>query len=226
MIKIENLSKSYSKNKVLENINIEFLTGRIYGIVGENRAGKTTLFRCISGLENYTGVIISDLFPLKNHLGLLLTDPYFFSKITGEEYIRLLCNARGKTNIDIKSKNIFDLPLNEYASTFSTGMKKKLALTAILLQDNKYFILDEPFNGVDIQGNILLTELILKLKELNKIVLLSSHIFSTLIDICDAIYFMQKGQEIRLVQKQDFNLLEQELKNSCIGSKIEQLNLK
>jgi ATPase subunit of ABC transporter with duplicated ATPase domains len=87
--------------------------------------------------------------------------------ITGKEYIRLLCNARGKTNLDIDSKNIFDLPLNQYASTYSTGMKKKLAITAILLQENDYFILDEPFNGVDIQSNVILTEIILKLKELN-----------------------------------------------------------
>jgi ABC-2 type transport system ATP-binding protein len=64
---------------------------------------------------------------------------------------------------------------------------KKLALTAILLQENKFFILDEPFNGVDIQSNIIITELIIKLKELGKTILISSHIFSTLNDTCDEI---------------------------------------
>jgi ABC-2 type transport system ATP-binding protein len=64
---------------------------------------------------------------------------------------------------------------------------KKLALTAILLQENKFFILDEPFNGVDIQSNIIITEIIIKLKELGKTILISSHIFSTLNDTCDEI---------------------------------------
>ena len=92
MIKIKGLSKSYGNNEVLKNISLEFSRGKVYGVVGENGAGKTTLFRCIAGLESYSGEIFSDIVPLKNHLGLLLTDPFFFSKITGKEYIRLLCN--------------------------------------------------------------------------------------------------------------------------------------
>jgi ABC-2 type transport system ATP-binding protein len=83
MIKIENLSQFYGKKQVLNSINLEFKKGKIYGIVGENGAGKTTLFRCISGLENYKGNILSDYTELKDHLGLLLTEPFFFSKITG-----------------------------------------------------------------------------------------------------------------------------------------------
>jgi len=226
MIKINGLSKSYSNNEVLKNISMEFSKGKAYGIVGENGAGKTTLFRCIAGLESYNGEIISDITPLKNHLGLLLTDPFFFSKITGKEYIRLLCNARGKTSLELDSKNIFDLPLNQYASTYSTGMKKKLAITAILLQENEYFILDEPFNGVDIQSNIILTEIILKLKELNKIVVISSHIFSTLSDTCDEIHLLRKGEQIKSFQKTEFKNLEQEMKEITIGNRIEKLELK
>ena len=160
MIKIKKLSKFYGKNQVLNSIDLEFKKGKIYGIVGENGAGKTTLFRCLSGLENYKGTITSDYTKLKDHLGLLLTEPFFFSKITGKEYIRLLANARQMKLTNIEEKNIFDLPLNQYASTYSTGMKKKLALTAILLQQNDIFILDEPFNGVDIQSNLIITEII------------------------------------------------------------------
>jgi ABC-2 type transport system ATP-binding protein len=226
MIKIKGLSKSYGNNEVLTEINMEFSRGKVYGIVGENGAGKTTLFKCIAGLESYNGEIISEVQPLKNHLGLLLTDPFFFSKITGKEYITLLCNARDKKNINLDQKNIFDLPLNQYASTYSTGMKKKLAITAILLQENEYFILDEPFNGVDIQSNIVLTEIILKLKELDKIVLLSSHIFSTLNDTCDEIHLLRKGEQIKSVQKVDFKTLEQEMKDIIIGNRIEKLELK
>lgn len=226
MITINGLSKSYGKNEVLKNISMAFSKGKAYGIVGENGAGKTTLFRCIAGLESYDGDIISDMTPLKNHLGLLLTDPFFFSKMTGAEYIRLLCNARGKTHINIEDKNIFNLPLSQYASTYSTGMKKKLAITAILLQENTYFIFDEPFNGIDIQSNIILTEIILKLKELNKIVLISSHIFSTLSDTCDEIHLLRKGQQIKSVQKTDFKYLEQEMKEMTIGNRIDKLELK
>lgn len=226
MIKIKELSKLFGNKEVLKNLSMEFSTGNVYGIVGENGAGKTTLFRCISGLESYSGEIISDVKPLKNHLGLLLTEPFFFSMMTGREYIRLLCNARGKTNVDIDSKNIFDLPLEQYASTYSTGMKKKLAITAILLQENEYFILDEPFNGVDIQSNIILTEIILKLKELNKIVIISSHIFSTLSDTCDEIHLLRKGEQIKSVNKTGFKDLEQEMKEITIGNLIKNLDLK
>lgn len=226
MIKISGLSKHYGSSEVLKNINLEFTKGRVYGIVGENGAGKTTLFRCIAGLESYNGKITSSFVPLKNHLGLLLTEPYFFSKITGEEYIRLLCYARGKKKIDLEEKNIFDLPLDQYASNYSTGMKKKLALTAILLQENEYFILDEPFNGVDIQSNIIITEIILKLKELNKIVLISSHIFSTLRETCDELHLLSKGEKIKSVKKSEFLNLEEEMRLITIGNRIDKLDLK
>ena len=223
MINIKNLSKKYGNKEVLNNINIQFDNGKVYGIVGENGAGKTTLFRCIAGLEKYEGEIISELNPLKNYLGLLLTEPFFFTKITGKEYIRLLCNARKKEVSNIDDKNIFDLPLNQYASTYSTGMKKKLALLAILLQDNQYFILDEPFNGVDIHSNIIIIDLIHKLKALGKTVIISSHIFSTLSDTCDEIYLLKDGQIVKKVFRENFNALELEMKEFTIGDKLEKL---
>lgn len=226
MIEILDLSKRYGTKKVLKNINLRFESGNVYGIVGENGAGKTTLFRCVTGLESYDGRIESDFEPLKNHLGLLPTEPFFFSKITGREYIQLFCNARKEKAANIESKNIFDLPLNQYASTYSTGMKKKLALTAVLLQKNEYFIFDEPFNGVDIQSNIIITEIIHKLKSLGKTVIISSHIFSTLSETCDEIHLLGDGKLIKTVQKTDFSELEAEMKEISIGNKIEQLELR
>jgi ABC-2 type transport system ATP-binding protein len=226
MIKIEKLSKFYGKKQVLNAINLEFKKGRIYGIVGENGAGKTTLFRCISGLESYKGLISSDFNKLKEHLGLLLTEPFFFSKITGKEYIQLLANARQIKLSNIEDKNIFNLPLNKYASTYSTGMKKKLALTAILLQKNDVFILDEPFNGIDIHSNLMITEIINKFKELEKTVIISSHIFSTLAETCDEIYLMKNGEIVKKVAQVDFNNLEKEMKKFTIGNQIDKLELK
>ena len=226
MIRITNLSKNFGSHPVLKHLDLELHTGRVYGIVGENGAGKTTLFNCIAGIEQFEGSIESEKMPLKNQLGFLQTEPYFFSKITGREYLQLLCNARGKQLTDPDRRNIFNLPLDQYASTSSTGMKKKLALMAVLLQENDYYILDEPFNGVDIQSNLMITEIIHQLKKLGKMVLISSHIFSTLRDTCDAIYLLQDGHFTRKVAKEDFHSLELEMKQLSVGNKIEQLGLK
>lgn len=223
MLKIENLNKSYGKKQVLNSISLNLEKGKIYGIVGENGAGKTTLFRCISGMENYKGDIKSELIPLKDHLGLLFTDPYFFSKITGKEYIQLLLQGRKIICDDIESKNIFDLPLNQYAESYSTGMKKKLALTAILLQENDFFILDEPFNGVDIQSNFMIIEVIKKIKASGKTILLSSHIFSTLKEVCDEIHVLQNGAFVKKYEKDDFTLLEKEMSSIVFGNKLDAL---
>jgi ABC-2 type transport system ATP-binding protein len=226
MIKLTNLTKSYGSKRVLSNLNANFVEGKVYGIVGENGAGKTTLFRCIAGLEVYQGAVECANETLKNHLGMLFTEPHIFSKITGEEYINFLCQARNVEINDLKNKNIFDLPLNQYAATYSTGMKKKLAITAILLQQNEYFILDEPFNGVDIQSNIIITEVIHKLKSLNKIVIISSHIFSTLSETCDEIIVMKNGEFTQHVAKENFPQLEREMKEVSIGDRINKLDLK
>lgn len=226
MISIENLSKSYGNKIVLENINLKLKKGKVYGIVGENGAGKTTLFNCISGLEKYDGTINCEYKNIKESLGYLQTEPYYFSKITGLEYLQLLCNAKNLEQIDFIEKNIFDLPLNEYAIKYSTGMKKKLALTALLLQENKFFILDEPFNGVDIHSNIIITEIIQELKRLGKTILISSHIFSTLNETCDEILFLKNKSIYMQVEKAEFGTLEMEMKEYSIGNKIKKLNLK
>lgn len=225
-IRITALQKSFGPKEVLKDINAVFEPGRVYGIVGENGAGKTTLFRCIAGLEMYDGEIVADLEPLKNYLGLLFTKPFFFPKITGREYIALLCHARRIPAVDADTRNIFDLPLDQYASTYSTGMKKKLALTAILLQENQGFILDEPFNGVDIQSNILISDIIHKLRDLGKTLIISSHIFSTLSETCDEIHLLKDGTFQRKVEKADFGKLEREMREVFIGDKIEKLGLR
>lgn len=226
MIKIEKLTKFYGKKPVLNNINVSFKKGKVYGIVGENGSGKTTLFRCISGLEGFEGEIISEYNTLKNNIGLLLTEPFFFPRMTGKEYIQLLLNASHRKVENIDERNVFNLPLNTYASSYSTGMKKKLALTAILLQENDCLILDEPFNGVDIQSNMIIVEVIKKLKELGKTVLISSHIFSTLSETCDEIHVLKDGEFIKQVGKEDYFELESEMKAFALGDSINKLDLK
>lgn len=225
MIKIEQLSKNYGANKVLKNINLEFKKGEVYGIVGENGAGKTTLFKCIAGIEFFEGKIETEYSPLKDVLGFLPTDPVFMSRITAWEYLKLFCIARGIKKEGFEDQNIFELPLNQYAENYSTGMKKKLALMAILLQKNKVFILDEPFNGVDIQSNMLIAELIKKLKSMGKTIIISSHIFSTLKETCDHIYLLQKGEITRNVKPEQFDELEIEMKRRNINRTIDRLEL-
>lgn len=226
MIHIQNLSKSYGTRTVLNGISIQFEKGKVYGIVGENGAGKTTLFRCIAGLEQFDGVIDSLVQPLKNKLGYLAAEQFFFDKITGREYVQLLCNGRKIKVENLDLRNIFDLPLDQYAVEYSTGMKKKLALFAVLLQENEVFILDEPFNGVDIQSNIIITEIIHELKRLGKTIIISSHIFSTLKDTCDEVHLLQNGSITRSVKVDEFDQLENDMKQILVGDRIEKLNLR
>lgn len=226
MIQLKNIQKNYGNTHALKGIHLNFEKGKCYGIVGENGAGKTTLFKCLAGLESYEGNIDSILSPLKNHIGYLPTEPYFFSHMTGLEYLQLLCNARNIVMVNPEEKNIFDLPLQQYALTYSTGMKKKLALMALLLQGNEVLILDEPFNGVDIQSNILITEILHRLKEMGKTILISSHIFSTLAENCDEIHLLKEGCIVETAGRDRFAELEQSMKAITIGNKIERLDLK
>ena len=224
MVNIINLSKSYGNNKVLTNLNLELVSGQVAGMVGENGAGKTTLFKCIAGMENYEGRIEVKVNSLKESVGFLPTNPIFLSRITGWEYLKLLCVARKIKTENFEEQNIFDLPLNQYAETYSTGMKKKLALMGILLQKNEIYILDEPFNGVDIHSNMIISEIIKKLKAKQKTILISSHIFSTLSDCCDTIHLLKNGEISRMVTKEGFSTLDQEMQSFVVGDKVDRLD--
>jgi len=117
------------------------------------------------------------------------------------------------------------IPLNEYIEHYSTGMLKKLAFMALLLQKNDIYILDEPFNGVDIQSNIILSAVIQKLKLASKTVLISSHIFSSLQENCDEICVLNNGTIEETVRKEDFNRLGEQLKNEIVDRRLDQLEL-
>lgn len=221
MIEINGLHKTFGKNEVLRHIHFTFEKGKVYGIVGCNGSGKTTLFRCIAGIEKHSGKIQSDWIPLKKYLGFLSAEPYFIPKITGEEYVYLLSEARGIKIKNIETKNIFELPLKQYIHSYSTGMKKKLALTAVLLQNNECFIFDEPYSGLDLQSTVLLTEIIRRLKSLNKTILLSSHVFSTLADSCDEIILLEDGSFQQSIKREGFDKLKDEIEHKVIKKDID-----
>ncbi len=205
MIELKDLTKQFGRRLVLEKLSARFEPGKVYGILGPNGAGKTTLFRCIAGLEECSGLIESTHQPLKDHLGYLQTDPHFVPFMTGREYLILMMKARG---LKAEVHNPFGLPLDEYAGNYSTGMKKKLAFTGVLLQQNRYFILDEPYNGVDIQSSYAITDIILALRERGSLVLISSHIFSTLRDTCDELLLLQHHKLESPVVRADFDAFE------------------
>lgn len=215
-MKIINLSKKYGSNQVLNKINLSIEQGSIYGIVGLNGSGKTTLLKCIAGHESHEGEIIIPEWLNAKKVSLLETNPLLITKITGWEYLKLICIARKNDFEYFEKANIFDLPLQEYASSYSTGMKKKLALTGILLQHDDLLLLDEPFSGIDIQSNILIQDLLTKLKSKGSTIIISSHTFGTLENICDKIVHLTKEGKCILLQPDQFGTLEKELSQSIV----------
>ncbi len=225
MLAIENLSKQYGSKDVLHEISLSFKPGMVYGIVGENGAGKTTLFRCISGMESYSGAVTSSFDSIKDHLGYLETNPVLMSYLTGWEYLKLMCSSKNIDTELFEEQNIFDLPLDQYADTYSTGMKKKLTLMGLLLRKNDIIILDEPFNGVDLQSNMIILDIINQLKSLGKTILISSHIFSTLNEVCDTILLLSQGRIVKRVDKLEFGKLEKSMKAEIISQHTKKIIL-
>ncbi|MCC8186198.1 MAG: ABC transporter ATP-binding protein [Bacteroides sp.] len=190
MLEIKDLCKKYDKLPVLRGITLNYLPGKIHGLVGENGAGKTTLFRCILSLETYGGTIChtEDI-----RVGYLSVAPFFYPLITGMEYIEFCLKARrlSPDKAALASLNgLFHLPLERYVDEYSSGMKKKLVLLTLLLQDNDMYLLDEPFNGMDLSGFIHLKQIIGQLREKGKTVIFSSHLLPSLTEICDCIHYL------------------------------------
>lgn len=225
MIQLKKISKKFGSLEVLKSIDFSFEQGKAYGIVGENGAGKTTLFRCLAGMESYRGNIESPYDILKNHIGFLETNPYFLSRITGKEHLQFCCHARNIKTPHLEDKNIFDLPLQQYATTYSTGMKKKLAITALLLLNDDILILDEPFSGVDIQSNMMILEILKMWKRQGKTLIISSHIFSTLEETCDEIHLLKEGVFVEKVEKEEFKKLDEKMRAVMVGDRLKNLYL-
>ena len=213
LIDIKDLSKAYGKTKVLDNLSVSYESEKIYGLVGGNGAGKTTLFNCIMGVTDYDGEIRKSS---QMSVGYMPAESFFYSLITGKEYLEFCIKAKGK-RIDSKTidslNKVFQLPLERFASDYSTGMKKKLALMALLLQDNDLYILDEPFNEVDLYGCIQLKRIIRELKDKGKTVIISSHLISTLHELCDEIDFLDNHTIRKRYIQASIDEIEQDILN-------------
>ncbi len=211
MISIENLTVSYTQGtKVLNSLNLSISDGYIHGIVGLNGAGKTTLLNTIYGLKKIQhGTITFNQKKInKKYVSYLVTENFFYSNITAREYLSLFKNA----DFELDTWNeLFCLPLDKIIDEYSTGMKKKLAIMGILKQNKSIMILDEPFNGLDIETARIIRAILLKFKEKSKTIIITSHIIETLTNLCDYIHYLEKGKIKFSCDKANFAQFEQQL---------------
>jgi len=214
MINIQNLSFSFSGHKVLDDITIDFQQNQVYGIVGLNGAGKTTFFNVLSTtLKSQTGQISINGKTITNKdIAYLETVNFFYSRITGNEYLKIFKQTNPGFNLN-SLQEFLKLPLDDLIETYSTGMKKKLALLGVLKQDKQLFLLDEPFNGLDLETNKILELIITTLKEKGKTVFVSSHIIDPLLTVCDQIHYLDNGKFTKSFDKNNFHQIEDELFN-------------
>jgi ABC-2 type transport system ATP-binding protein len=227
MLEIKNLRKAYGKHVVLHDVSLTLRPGTIHGLVGANGAGKTTLINCLYGLENDFLGIIRDTAgrPVREHTGLLPYEPYFYPRLTGREYLEFCLQARGRPVVDLSPWNqLLMLPLDQYADEYSVGMRKKLALLALVVQNFDYLILDEPFNGLDLEANLLLKEMLRRLRDRGTGILLTSHILGALTETADEITVLAGGQVQRHYEAAAFGTLENDLLDALHHEKLVLLN--
>lgn len=214
MLKIKHIHFSYEEEHVLRDFSLEVKAGTIYGVLGANGAGKTTLFEIIYGL-----LIPSEgeiIFPENrfgtSQIGYLETEPQFYPYMKGIEYIDLL--SHGNSTFDVCLWNeIFKLPLNKLIDTYSTGMRKKLGLLGIISQNKPIMLLDEPFNGLDLETVENLNLILKELKKKNKTIVLTSHIIEVLKINCDKISYLNKGSVQQTFIKPDFYKINKYIKS-------------
>jgi len=226
MIKIDNLKVNYGNNNVLNNLSLEISRNTIHGLVGLNGSGKTTLLNTIYGLKNKVhGTIRYDGEAIKrNKIAYLETINYFYPRITGKEYLHIFKTQNPTFDID-QWNTLFELPLNKLIDDYSTGMKKKLALMGIICLDREVLILDEPFNGVDLETVQKIKTLLLKLK-IKKTIIITSHILESLMPICDSISYLNNGKIEFTKSKKNFNEIENDIfavHQDNLDNKIQQL---
>lgn len=227
MLTINNLSLSFKDNQVLKNLNLTIDEGEINGIIGLNGSGKTTLLNSIcQNLKPQHGTILWKNEPVHlQQIAYLETNNFFYERITGNEYLRFF--QQKEKVFDIEQWNsIFQLPLNKYVTSYSTGMKKKLAFLGILSLNRQILILDEPFNGLDLETNEILKQIIEQLHKNGKTIIITSHILETLTGICSEIHYLNDGYIEETFRPNTYNQLSKvfdNLKVDLLKILIEQL---
>ena len=210
-----NLSKKYKGKVALEKVNINIKKGEIYGLIGENGAGKTTLIKTIAQLIKPTEGNVklfgqtneNELCRLQKKMGYTIENPALYMDMTARqnlEVIRIEKGIPGTRDIDkvLAMVNLSDTGKKK-VKNFSLGMKQRLALAMVLLNEPEVLILDEPLNGLDPTGISELRSLLKKLNTENNItIILSSHILSELHKLATCYGIMHKGRIIEEISSE------------------------
>ncbi len=209
MIRINELKFFYGEKPAIDIEQVSFDNGIAHGIAGLNGAGKTTLFNLLAAYHKpASGSILMNNTPLKRQdVCFLETENFFYSNITGREYLKIFPASNSNFNLDEINK-LFQLPLDFLIESYSTGMKKKLAILSVVQQDKPVYVFDEPFNGLDLESNQILKLIISKLLEKGKTIFISSHILQPLTESCQMIHILQEGKITRSFPKNEFGNIE------------------
>ena len=226
MIKIENLTKKYSKQTVLEINSLEIPSGQTFGLIGNNGAGKTTLFSCLLDLIKPTkGKVINNDVEVsasenwKSFTTAFLDETFLIGYLMPEEYFYFVGELRGLSKIQVdnfvlKFEDFFHgeiLGGKKYLRDVSKGNKKKVGVIAALIGEPKVIILDEPFANLDPSTQIRLKGII---KDLSKYkdttILVSSHDIQDVTEVCDRIALLEKGKLIKDIKTNKETLKELE----------------
>ena len=201
-IKITDVNKTIKKAPILRDINLEFTGGKVYGLRGKNGSGKTMLMRAIcglitpdSGIIDINGKILGKDISFPESIGVLIENPAFIDSYTGYDNLKMLASIN-KGEVDI-SRALETVGLNlqdkrKYRK-YSLGMRQRLGIAQVLMEDPDFILLDEPMNGLDNEGVVQMRELFIKLKQQGKTFLVVSHNRDDIEALCDEVYEMDAG---------------------------------
>ena len=203
-IEVKNVSKKFKEVEILRKVNLTFESGNIYGIIGVNGSGKTILLKMLCAfLEPTEGQILFDgVDIIKNNLfppstRALIENPSFLPDLTGKENLSLLASLQSKIGEDEIDKSLQNVGLEKEANKlyhkYSLGMKQKLGIAQVLMEDPEVLIFDEPFNGVDDNSIKNIRKLLQKEKKDGKIIITATHIKEDIHKLCDETYQIEDG---------------------------------
>ena len=203
MIKIENVTKTFKENTVLNNVSINFEKGKIHGLIGRNGSGKTVLMKCICGFIPVTSgsITVRNKVICKNNvpenIGLIIETPGFLPNYSGYRNLKFLADISGKANKNAIIRSIESVGLDphskKHVGKYSLGMRQRLGLAQAIMEDPDLLILDEPMNGLDKDGVKDMRDYLLNLKEQGKTMLIASHSAEDIEILCDTVCEMDKG---------------------------------
>jgi ABC-2 type transport system ATP-binding protein len=203
LVETHGLTKQYGSNVLaVQNLDLTVQKGEVYGLLGPNGAGKTTTLRMLTGLIGPTSgsAIVAGGSPGSAsslaRLGAMIESPAFWPYLSGRDNLRLLaryCNIPDKRIPPVLEQVALSDVAHRKVSTYSTGMKQRLGVAAVLLKNPALLILDEPTNGLDPQGMVEFRNLIKEIGQGDRTVLLSSHLLSEVQQICTRIGVIRRG---------------------------------